>query len=117
MHTDGSWPGGQVVNEQLVDDAYGDRWSMCTFLILLVTTSLAAKLNLWLTMTTRVEACSSSRGIIKDNANVSQLERKRQRAVSHGTAPRPLYSRFCAMRLGQNTLFTGTIRRLPKRLD
>ena len=35
MHTDGSWPGSQVVNEQLVDDAYGDRWSMYTFLILL----------------------------------------------------------------------------------
>ncbi|MEZ8193680.1 oxidoreductase [Vibrio cortegadensis] len=35
MHIDGSWPGSQVVNEQLVDDAFGDRWSMYTFLILL----------------------------------------------------------------------------------
>ncbi|CAG23505.1 oxidoreductase [Photobacterium profundum] len=35
MHTDGSWPGSQVVNGELVDDAFGDRWSMYTFLILL----------------------------------------------------------------------------------
>ena len=35
MHIDGSWPGSQVVDNQLVDDAFGDRWSMYTFLILL----------------------------------------------------------------------------------
>lgn len=35
MHIDGSWPGSQVIGNQLVDDAFGDRWSMYTFLILL----------------------------------------------------------------------------------
>ena len=35
MHIDGSWPGSQVANGQLVDDAFGDRWSMYTFLIFL----------------------------------------------------------------------------------
>ncbi|MCG9612760.1 oxidoreductase [Vibrio harveyi] len=35
MHIDGSWPGSQVIDQQLVDDAFGDRWSMYTFLILL----------------------------------------------------------------------------------
>ena len=35
MHTDGSWPGSQVIDGELVDDAFGDRWSMYTFLILL----------------------------------------------------------------------------------
>lgn len=28
-------PGSQVIDNQLVDDAFGDRWSMYTFLILL----------------------------------------------------------------------------------
>lgn len=35
MHIDGSWPGSLVVDNRLVDDAFGDRWSMYTFLILL----------------------------------------------------------------------------------
>ncbi|ELA8350238.1 2OG-Fe(II) oxygenase [Vibrio alginolyticus] len=35
MHIDGSWPGSRIVDDQLVNDAYGDRWSMYTFLILL----------------------------------------------------------------------------------
>lgn len=35
MHTDGSWPGSRVINKELVDDSFGDRWSMYTFLILL----------------------------------------------------------------------------------
>jgi hypothetical protein len=35
MHIDGSWPGSQVVDGELVDDSFGDRWSMYTFLILL----------------------------------------------------------------------------------
>lgn len=34
-HSDGSWPGSRVINEQLVADAYGDRFSQMTFLILL----------------------------------------------------------------------------------
>lgn len=35
MHIDGSWPGSQIVERQLLNDAYGDRWSLYTFLILL----------------------------------------------------------------------------------
>ncbi|WP_041771271.1 prolyl hydroxylase family protein [Psychromonas sp. CNPT3] len=34
-HSDGSWPGSRVINDQLVADAYGDRFSQMTFLILL----------------------------------------------------------------------------------
>lgn len=35
QHTDGDWPGSRVINSQLVQDAYPDRWSKMTFLILL----------------------------------------------------------------------------------
>jgi hypothetical protein len=34
-HTDGSWPGSSMVDGELAWDAYGDRWSQYTFLILL----------------------------------------------------------------------------------
>ena len=34
-HSDGSWPGSRVVNKQLIADAYGDRFSQMTFLLLL----------------------------------------------------------------------------------
>ena len=34
-HTDGAWPGSKVIDGQLVGDAYGDRLSMYTFLVLL----------------------------------------------------------------------------------
>ncbi|WP_282110373.1 2OG-Fe(II) oxygenase [Shewanella algicola] len=34
-HSDGSWPGSQVIDGQLVRDAFGDRYSQLTFLILL----------------------------------------------------------------------------------
>ena len=34
-HTDGAWPGSKVLDGQLVSDAYRDRFSMFTFLILL----------------------------------------------------------------------------------
>lgn len=34
-HSDGSWTGSQVVDGQLVRDAFGDRYSQLTFLILL----------------------------------------------------------------------------------
>jgi predicted 2-oxoglutarate/Fe(II)-dependent dioxygenase YbiX len=34
-HSDGSWPGSRVIDDQLVTDAYGDRFSQMTFLILL----------------------------------------------------------------------------------
>ena len=34
-HSDGSWPGSRVINDKLVADAYGDRYSQLTFLILL----------------------------------------------------------------------------------
>ncbi|UCX05716.1 prolyl hydroxylase family protein [Shewanella glacialimarina] len=34
-HSDGSWPGSQVINGELVRDAFGDRYSQLTFLILL----------------------------------------------------------------------------------
>ena len=34
-HTDGSWPGSAVVDGELVRDAFGDRWSQYTFLLLL----------------------------------------------------------------------------------
>ncbi|MGC3836404.1 2OG-Fe(II) oxygenase [Moritella viscosa] len=34
-HSDGSWPGSRVINNKLIADAYGDRFSQMTFLILL----------------------------------------------------------------------------------
>ena len=34
-HTDGAWPGTRIVNNRLVQDAYGDRYSQMTFLIFL----------------------------------------------------------------------------------
>ncbi|MGI2172322.1 oxidoreductase [Shewanella sp. MF05960] len=34
-HSDGSWPGSQVIDGELVRDAFGDRYSQLTFLILL----------------------------------------------------------------------------------
>lgn len=34
-HTDGSWPGSRVIDGKLFSDAYGDRFSLVTFLILL----------------------------------------------------------------------------------
>lgn len=34
-HIDGSWPGSRVINEELITQAYDDRWSQMTFLILL----------------------------------------------------------------------------------
>tara|TARA_R110002051_G_scaffold259054_1_gene318399 strand:- start:12502 stop:13296 length:795 start_codon:yes stop_codon:yes gene_type:complete len=34
-HSDGSWPGSQVIDGQLVRDAFGDRYSLLTFLIFL----------------------------------------------------------------------------------
>lgn len=34
-HTDGSWPGSRVVDGRLQADAYGDRWSQMTLLLLL----------------------------------------------------------------------------------
>ncbi|MEM7207532.1 MAG: 2OG-Fe(II) oxygenase [Pseudomonadota bacterium] len=34
-HTDGAWPGSRVINGQLVQDAYGDRASLMTFLLFL----------------------------------------------------------------------------------
>lgn len=34
-HSDGSWPGSRVLNNKLIADSYGDRFSQMTFLILL----------------------------------------------------------------------------------
>ena len=34
-HTDGAWPGSRVIDGELIDDAYGDRLSMMTFLLFL----------------------------------------------------------------------------------
>lgn len=34
-HIDGDWPGSRVINNELIHDAYPDRWSKMTFLILL----------------------------------------------------------------------------------
>ncbi len=34
-HTDGAWPGSQIVDGQPVADAFGDRYSLYTFLMLL----------------------------------------------------------------------------------
>ncbi|WP_017223669.1 prolyl hydroxylase family protein [Moritella dasanensis] len=34
-HSDGSWPGSRVINNKLIADSYGDRYSQMTFLILL----------------------------------------------------------------------------------
>ncbi|CAM3472835.1 prolyl hydroxylase family protein [Parendozoicomonas haliclonae] len=35
IHTDGSWPGSRVIDGDLIGQAYEDRWSQMTFLILL----------------------------------------------------------------------------------
>lgn len=34
-HTDGSWPGSRVIDGELVDNAYNDRWSQLSFLLFL----------------------------------------------------------------------------------
>lgn len=34
-HTDGSWPGSRVVDGELIDNAYNDRWSQLSFLLFL----------------------------------------------------------------------------------
>ncbi len=34
-HTDGAWPGSEVINGELVHNAYEDRWSQLTFLLFL----------------------------------------------------------------------------------
>lgn len=34
-HTDGSWPGSRVIDGELIDNAYGDRWSQLSFLLFL----------------------------------------------------------------------------------
>ncbi len=34
-HTDGAWPGSSIVNKKLIHNAYADRYSQMTFLILL----------------------------------------------------------------------------------
>lgn len=34
-HTDGSWPGSRVIDGELVDNAYPDRWSQFSFLLFL----------------------------------------------------------------------------------
>ncbi len=34
-HTDGSWPGSRIVDGELVDNAYNDRWSQLSFLLFL----------------------------------------------------------------------------------
>ncbi len=35
VHTDGAWPGSRVVDESLIHNAYADRYSQMTYLILL----------------------------------------------------------------------------------
>ncbi|MDH3635891.1 MAG: 2OG-Fe(II) oxygenase [Gammaproteobacteria bacterium] len=34
-HTDGSWPGSRVIDGELIDNAYSDRWSQLSFLLFL----------------------------------------------------------------------------------
>lgn len=34
-HTDGSWPGSRVIDGELIDNAYDDRWSQLSFLLFL----------------------------------------------------------------------------------
>ena len=34
-HTDGSWPGSKIINQELVHNAYHDRWSQMSFLLFL----------------------------------------------------------------------------------
>lgn len=34
-HTDGAWPGSRVIDQQLVTNAYADRWSQLSFLLFL----------------------------------------------------------------------------------
>ena len=34
-HTDGSWPGSRIIDGELIDNAYNDRWSQLSFLLFL----------------------------------------------------------------------------------
>jgi hypothetical protein len=34
-HTDGSWPGSRIIDGELIDNAYHDRWSQLSFLLFL----------------------------------------------------------------------------------
>ena len=34
-HTDGAWPGSKVIDKQLINNAYPDRWSQLSFLLFL----------------------------------------------------------------------------------
>lgn len=34
-HTDGSWPGSRIIDDELIANAYDDRWSQLTFLLFL----------------------------------------------------------------------------------
>lgn len=34
-HTDGAWPGSRVINDELITDAFGDRYSQLSFIIFL----------------------------------------------------------------------------------
>ena len=34
-HTDGAWPGSKIVNKQLINNAYPDRWCQLSFLLFL----------------------------------------------------------------------------------
>lgn len=34
-HTDGSWPGSRIIDGELIDNAYDDRWSQLSFLLFL----------------------------------------------------------------------------------
>lgn len=46
-HTDGSWPGSRVINNELVANAYPDRWSQMTFLILLSEDFVGGETQFW----------------------------------------------------------------------
>ncbi|MEZ8601811.1 2OG-Fe(II) oxygenase [Vibrio splendidus] len=88
MHTDGSWPGSQVVNEQLVDDAYGDRWSMYTFLILLSDDFVGGETQF---MVNRNDPSKPARrqGHHQENANIESVRTPSGSVLCfpHGTHP------------------------------
>ncbi|WP_271271127.1 prolyl hydroxylase family protein [Aliamphritea hakodatensis] len=46
-HIDGDWPGSRIVDRELITNAYPDRWSRMTFLILLSDDFLGGSTQFW----------------------------------------------------------------------
>ena len=60
-HTDGSWPGSRVIGNELVTNAYPDRWSQISFLIFLNDDFQGGETQFWVDASNpQLPACSES---------------------------------------------------------